>query len=77
MSDTKPYRPSNGSEGERFMRRFCYRCEHDKEFTDPCEIIMLTMAYDLNDKEYPPEWVRDSSGAKCTNFKPRQTKKEQ
>ncbi len=51
------------------MRRFCYRCEHDKDFKNPCEIIILTMGYDLTDKEYPKEWVLENNEPRCIKFK--------
>ncbi|MEJ1438494.1 MAG: hypothetical protein RPU61_14495 [Candidatus Sedimenticola sp. (ex Thyasira tokunagai)] len=36
-----------------------------------CDILVRTMAYSLNDKEYPDEWIRDKdSGPRCTAFIP-------
>ena len=75
MSDKKLYRPASGSEGEQFFRRFCYQCEHDKDTKDPCEIIMLTMCYDLTDKEYPQEWILENDRPKCIKFKKIQNNK--
>jgi len=65
----KPYRPSNGSDGELFMLEFCYRCERYDEDTG-CPILFASMAYDLGDAEYPKEWVKEDDGseARCTAF---------
>jgi len=66
----KSYRPSNGTEGEIFQERFCYRCIHeDLENEDYCEIVSLTMAYYTNHEKYPKEWVFDKDGyPTCTKF---------
>jgi hypothetical protein len=64
----KLYRPSNGTEGERFMSKYCYNCEHDND-QDGCPILMRTMIYDVHDKEYPVEWVTsDTDGAVCVAY---------
>lgn len=75
----KPYRPANGTEGEYFMERFCYRCKRDAEFQrtqdgeDGCPIILASMTYDVNDPEYPKEWVTTEDyplggAGECTAF---------
>lgn len=70
-----PYRPSNGTEGEGFMERFCERCERDRrwrlEERDPCPILSDTMLYGVEDPAYPKEWVVDDDGhtnPRCTAF---------
>lgn len=61
-SSGKPYRPSNGAEGEMFMSAFCAHCVHDAAHranphgADGCPIIPNSMAYDISDPNYPPEW---------------------
>lgn len=65
---TTPYRPSNGTEGECFMGKFCERCRRD--INQDCPIIAATMAFDISDPEYPGEWVEDESGPRCTAFEP-------
>ena len=64
------YRPSNGTEGEFFMERWCYRCRHDSAPDDFCPILATTMAFDVDDPEYPSEWVQneDGIGGYCTAF---------
>jgi len=78
MADSigKPYRPSNGSEGEMFSDRYCADCKRDAEFQkDPfgdapgCSIIAMTMALDVDDEGYPKEWVYGADGQPtCTAF---------
>lgn len=68
------YRPSNGTEGEIFMARWCARCSRDQarrdgDAFDGCEIIDLTMAYDIDDPSYPKAWVQDDDGSpSCSEF---------
>lgn len=69
----KKYRPSNGSEGDWFMGKFCYQCIHDNpdcEALSPrCDIMTLTMCLDVTDKDYPNEWTFDEMGnPTCTSF---------
>lgn len=64
---TKPYRPSNGTEGMIFFEEWCFRCKKDDLFrcedpdksTTRCDILDKTMALDSDDPEYPKEWVYD------------------
>lgn len=60
MSEIRKYRPSNGTEGDIFMGQFCRQCT--KNFK--CDIQIKTMAYDVEDNEYPVEWQRSSEGIK-------------
>lgn len=62
-----PYRPSNGSEGEWFMSRWCERCVKDMP-SKPCRIIGRTMALSVGEKGYPREWIEDDDGPRCTAF---------
>lgn len=65
------YRPSNGSEGEWFMSKFCDRCVYDRRDDDDggCNIILRTMIHDVDDAEYPKEWTRNDKGEPvCTKF---------
>ena len=64
---TKPYRPSNGTEGEWFIG---WQCEHCVRVGRDCDIITFTMAYGVDDLEYPTEWVSDLDGnnPRCTAF---------
>jgi len=77
----KPYRPSNGTEGEMFMERFCYQCKHDQEWleneTNPCQILNASLFFCIDDKEYPKEWVFDPGGVPtCTKFEQKLKKEE-
>ncbi len=60
----RKYQPSNGCEGMWFTEEYCMQCLHcdphpcgDKQ----CEILCATMVFDINDKEYPKEWVYDEN----------------
>jgi hypothetical protein len=71
----KPYRPSNGTEGEMFMERYCYHCRKDEHETggDSCEILCNAFVFDLADPEYPPEWqYTDRGQPTCTAFEARE-----
>lgn len=75
-SEVRSYRPSNGTEGEAFMQRFCARCvcePDDIEQHDGCPIIAATMALSRDDPEYPKEWVQrvDNGHHTCTAFEER------
>jgi len=62
----KPYRPANGTEGMDFMARWCERCIHDDyEKLKFCQILGATLAFYMNDPEYPREWIYDESGKPC------------
>jgi hypothetical protein len=70
---TKPYRPSNGTEGEFFHAEFCYRCARygDPDGPiEPCRIQLNAMVHHTDEPEYPKEWVEDSDGSnpRCTAF---------
>ena len=70
------YRPSNGSEADGFYARWCENCANDKVMSEGkkyddcgrdeiCQIIAATMAYNLDDQEYPQEWTYDKDGRPC------------
>lgn len=74
---TEPYRPSCGSEGMDFMERWCAKCWRDAAFQagdgDGCIIAANAIAWDIDDAEYPAEWIEDATGPRCTAFEPTQT----
>lgn len=51
----KKYRPSNGSEGVDFTLKFCDNCIYDGNYG--CPIIVASMLYEVEDKEYPNQLV--------------------
>lgn len=69
---TKPYRPSNGTEGAIFDAQWCSRCERDA-FTrgpdgDPsegCEILARSLIHNITDPDYPREWQWRGEGGNC------------
>lgn len=59
------YQPSSGTEGMTFMSKFCFNCKHESD----CQIMGDTMLYDVNDDNYPKEWIYDNDGCPtCTAF---------
>jgi hypothetical protein len=63
----KPYRPPNGEDGMIFMETFCDRCS--KDITNACTILFGSLSYDIDDPEYPKEWVYDADrNPTCTAF---------
>lgn len=73
------YQPSNASEGESFISDWCGYCERDKCQNgskpmdecfgdDFCEILGATMAFGINDEEYPSEWVKIDGAPQCRAF---------
>ena len=64
------YCPSNGTEGEYFMEKFCYHCIHDNGDKVICPILMASMSYYPSDPKFPKEWIYDGLGnPTCTNHK--------
>ena len=55
------YRPSNGTEGEIFIGHFCEHCRKDL-VNEGCKIQLRTMAFDIDEPEYPREWVYGADG---------------
>jgi hypothetical protein len=71
------YRPSSGSEGADFQDAFCDHCARDAAFRatnyegDPamgCQILADTFCYNVDDPQYPKEWIVDDSGARCIAY---------
>lgn len=63
----KPYAPSNGDEGRRFMAAYCEHCiRDDPEAEVYCPILFRALAGTDN-----PDWIHDEQGQpKCTAYKP-------
>lgn len=74
MGEIELYQPCNGSEGEWFHNKFCYKCAkfpHDSDAKNQCQIVLATMAYDIDEPEYPKEWRYVNDKPICTAFKDR------
>lgn len=67
-ANTKPYRPSSGDEGLWFESKYCDNCKHDTP-SKSCDIILMTMFYDVDEPEYPKEWVTINNKPTCTAYK--------
>lgn len=78
----KPYQPCNGTEGMIFTDAWCGGCARDKAMSEgkpieecddneKCDILFLSMTYDVADPEYPKEWRFAHDGQPCcTAFVP-------
>ena len=73
------FRPNSGTEGDIFFANWCHQCARDKgmsegkdydECTDDemCKIIGASMCYDIEDAEYPSEWILKDGVPTCTAF---------
>lgn len=59
----RPFRPSNGTEGELFMGCWCADCRRDGE----CRIPTQSMVFPLGDPQYPHQWQYGPDGQpRCT-----------
>jgi|HubBroStandDraft_4_1064222.scaffolds.fasta_scaffold223250_2 hypothetical protein len=70
---TKLWRPSNGTCGEIFRFDWCDKCSRESAVTQ-CKILTQTLIYDIDDEDYPKEWIADDDGwsnPRCTAFKAR------
>lgn len=75
---SEKYRPSNGTEGDFFISRFCWTCARSEHLQPGasddspagCPILDLTYIHDTEDPEYPSEWIEDDEGARCTAYVP-------
>lgn len=61
------YRPSNGTEGDCFMSAWCANChrfsgEYEGFDEKECEIVLRAYAFDIDDDEYPDEWIYGENG---------------
>jgi hypothetical protein len=76
---TRSYRPANGFEEALFDENWCSKCARDAAWradvsAEPCGILNRTMLHDINDPEYPVEWIEDAvpydqpSNPRCTAF---------
>lgn len=70
----RKYQPSNGTEGEWFTDKYCWKCQNcdpDPEGKKQCHILGTAMACSITDEEYPKEWTYDKDDNPiCTAHKP-------
>mgnify|MGYP004224667425 CR=1 FL=1 len=65
----RPYRPSNGTEGDIFMAQWCDKCALSDYEGDGCMIQLRALAHRVDEPEYPAEWSFTNGGApQCTAF---------
>lgn len=74
---SKPYRPSNGTEGCWFESQFCDRCAKENVSKEQfCHIHNRAILYDLTEQggangvevRFPTEWVEIDGKPQCTAF---------
>jgi hypothetical protein len=79
QAHVEKYCPSNGTEGEGFISAWCGKCERSGRPGKPCDaghevigcsIVGRSMAFDIDDAEYPAEWIQGKDGPECTAFVP-------
>ncbi len=72
MTTIELYRPSNGTEGDWFMERWCASCAKFEPCPEVggkhCDIQMRSFCYGINDEEYPVEWRYEGDSPVCTAF---------
>jgi hypothetical protein len=70
------FQPSNHTVGQSFIAEWCGNCARDKALREGgaldecddnqrCDIVGRTMAYNVDDTEYPDEWIYDRNGQPC------------
>ena len=71
--EIKLYQPSNGTEGQFFIEEYCMNCQNcnpDPNGAKQCDILLRSLAYGINDEQYPNEWRYDNDGKPmCTEHK--------
>jgi hypothetical protein len=74
---SKPYRPSNGSEGMVFMEQFCFKCGRDAKYQETqdgkygCPILSSSLFANIDHPLYPCQyWIQDDDGnnPRCEMF---------
>ena len=71
MKNQRPYRPSNGTEGCIFYETFCHTCLHEAGERE-CDIYTRSLAFDIDDDEYPGEWIYYKEQPTCTAWQSRE-----
>jgi hypothetical protein len=77
MSKEELYRPSSGLEGVDFCAHFCDRCIHNQDEQDSCAIWMDTWVYEIDEPEYPKEWIYQNGYPTCTKFQLQDNKEQE
>lgn len=64
----KPYRPSNGTEGELFFGAYCADCTRQRT-EHGCSIARRALFHNVREEGYPNEWIYGHDGQPaCTAF---------
>jgi hypothetical protein len=67
------YQPSNGTEGDYFMEKFCDNCYHEsgrgnESPEGSCPIPIATMVCNPGDSQYPNQWRYADGKPTCISF---------
>jgi hypothetical protein len=73
VGELKLYQPSNGTEGDYFMEKYCDNCYHEsgrgnESPEGSCPILISTMFYDIKDDKYPNQWRYVDGKETCIAF---------
>lgn len=63
----EPWRPANGSEGLDFEDTYCANCKR-LDFEGRCGIQDAAFLNDIDDPDYPKEWIEEDGIPRCTAF---------
>ena len=74
------FKQSNSDQGSCFESDYCLNCRRyrrSKQTDDYyCRIRLYTFAYDIDDPEYPSEWIYQEDGSPtCTAFDDKRLKR--
>lgn len=64
MDTPKPYRPSNGTEGDDFYNKWCGQCSREDGARYGCTILAVAFAGNS-----PDEWIYLNDTPTCTAFR--------
>ena len=70
--EQRPYRPSNGTEGECFIDTYCMNCincDPNPDGKKQCEILCASLWFNINEEGYPKEWIyNEQNKPTCTSW---------
>lgn len=79
----KPYRPSNGTEGDLFDDSYCDNCKRESEYRSKplegipgqgCRILAAVLWNGVESPTYPKEWIYGEDGQPtCTAFEQKES----
>jgi hypothetical protein len=68
----RKYKPHSNDEFGYFYDEWCARCHYEEEYRltndNGCPILTSSMAFDVDDPEYPEQLTYQDEKPCCTNF---------